>query len=333
MPRSILIVDANPGFAGMLNQALAAVGFECTLAASARTAALHASTAHVDLAILDFHLPDAPAEELIQVLRSLRPNIILLGIPPDNNPDNPIVSQLGLQGALTKPFYLPDLVPYIAGLLGVEVAPPPEEYPEEAAEGEPGRIKPPPPKKSTSRIPWLEDSRRADAWLEQVSAANPVLACMITRGAELHAGAGALSREKLALLARRVSEMWTGTSGGTILQYVRIPPDDTECLFYSVSIALDLDLTLFFDRQTTLTAARRKAQVFQKALGKPPATGTLHGPGEPGPAKKTTGSLRGAGGEGGVVKKVTGALRGTAGEGGMIKKVTDALRRRPPDGS
>jgi hypothetical protein len=147
------------------------------------------------------------------------------------------------------------------------------------------------------------------------------MACMITRGAELHAGAGSLSREKLSLLARRVSEMWTGTPGGTILQYMRIPPDDVECLVYSVSIALDLDLTLFFDRKTTLTAARRKAQVFQKALGKPPATGTLRGgTGELGAPKKTTGALRGITGEGGVLKKVTGEL-------------SRALRKRTPGGS
>lgn len=266
----------------MLRQALAAVGFECTLAASGREAAVYASTAHIDLAIIDFHLPDAPPDELILVLRTLRPNVILLGIPPDNNPDNPVIAKLGLQGALTKPFYLPDLVPYIAGLLGVEVTAPPEEYPVEEEAGASGRIKPPPPKKSTSRIPWLEEARRADAWLEQVSVTNPVMACLITRGAELHAGAGALSREKLALVARRVAEMWTGTPGGTILQFVRIPPDDAEYLMYSISIALDLDLTLLFDRKTTLPAARRRAQAFQKALGKPPATGSLHPLGEPG---------------------------------------------------
>jgi DNA-binding response OmpR family regulator len=290
MPRSILIVDASPGFAGMLRQALAAVGFECTLAASGREAAVFASTAHVDLAIIDFHLPDAPAEELIQVMRGLRPHIILLGIPPDNDPDNPIISQLGMQGALTKPFYLPDLVPYIAGLLGVEVTAPTEEIPEEPEEDS-GHLRPPPPKKSTKQIPWLDEARRADAWLEQTSSANPVLACMITRGAELHAAAGGLSREKFALLARKIAELWAGTEGGTILQFIRIPPENTECLVYSVSIALDLDLTLFFDRTTTLSAARRRAQAFQKALGKPPATGSLRPLGGTGPLRKGTGEL------------------------------------------
>jgi len=114
---------------------------------------------------------------------------------------------------------------------------------------------------------------------------------MITRGAELHAAAGGISREKLALMARKVADLWAGASGGTILQFIRIPPDDTECLVYSVSIALDLDLTLFFERTTSLAAARRRAQAFQRALGKPPATGTLRPPGGTGPLRKSTGEL------------------------------------------
>jgi DNA-binding response OmpR family regulator len=275
MARSILIADASPGFAGMLQQALSSVGFQCILAHTGREAFQLASSGQIDLAIIDFHLPDGPAEELVRALQQARPGIILLGISPDNDPKNPVIPMLGMQGAITKPFYLPDLVPYIAGLLGADVPSLAEVYPEEPETAEEAGIKPPPPKKSTRSVPWLENPGRAGVWLERLAAENSALECLITRNGELHANAGSLSREKLSLVARHVSQMWSQTPGGAIAQYVRLPPDDEEYFLYSVSLALNFDLTLLFDRKTSLSAARRRAKAFEKALDLPPATGTL----------------------------------------------------------
>jgi CheY-like chemotaxis protein len=341
MSPSILIVDPNPGLSAMLQQALSSVGFDCTLAPTGREAFQIASNRLIDLAIIDFQLPDGPADELIRVFQTIRPEMILLAIPPDNDPDSAAVAALGIHGTLTKPFYLPDLVPYIAGLLGVEVPSLAEVGPEEPEETELDILKPPPPKKSTRSVPWLDNAGRAAAWLERLAEENSVLACLITRGAELHAGAGALSREKLSLLARRVAEIWSVTPGGTIMQYVRIPPEDEEVFLFSVSIALDFDLTLLFDRKTSLSAARRRAKKFELALDKPPATGTFHKTtaelvaarrktGELGMPKPRTGDLSGA-------RRRTGELSGTKRETGDLRKprsITDELRRarqsRPP---
>jgi CheY-like chemotaxis protein len=275
MNRTILIVDANPGFAGMLQQALSSVGFQCLLAHTGREAFQLASGGPVDLAIIDFHLPDGPAEELVRALQGIHPSTLFLGIPPDNNPDNPIIPMLGMHGAITKPFYLPDLVPYLAGLLGMEVPTLAEVFPEEPETLEQAAIKPPPPKKSTRSVPWLDNSGKAGAWLEKLSAENSTLACLITHDGGLHAGAGSISREKLSLIARRVAEMWAGTPGGAIAQYIRIPPENDEIFLYSISLAMNYDLTLLFDRKTSLSVARRRAKAFEKALDLPPATGTL----------------------------------------------------------
>jgi CheY-like chemotaxis protein len=316
MPHSILIVDANPGLATMLQQALSSVGFDCTLALTGREAFQMASAKPVDLAIVDFQLPDGPAEDLIRVFQRLRPEMILLAIPPDNNPDNPIIHALGIQGALTKPFYLPDLVPQIAGLLGVEAPSLAEISAQEPEDSVADLLKPPTPKKSTRSVPWLENAGRAGTWLERLAAENSVMACLITRGSELHAGAGALSREKLSLLARRVSDIWAVTPGGTVMQYVRIPPDNEEVFLYSVSIAIDFDLTLLFDRRTSVSAARRRAKTFEKALDNPPPTGAL---------KKPTGELAG--------RRKTGDLGApkprTADLGGLLRRTGELLGIKP----
>jgi CheY-like chemotaxis protein len=275
MSRSILIVDASPGFAGMLQQALSSVGFQCILAHTGREAFQLASDGLVDLAIVDFHLPDGPAEELVRALQGAHPGILLLGIPPDNDPDNPIIPMLGMQGAITKPFYLPDLVPQIAALLGADVPSLSEVFLEEPEIAEGATIKPPPPRKSTRSVPWLENAGRAGAWLVRLSAENSNLACLITHGGEFHAGAGSVSRETLSLIARRVSQMWAETPGGAIAQYVRLPPENEEIFLYSVSLALNYDLTLLFDRKTSLSVARRRAKAFEKALDLPPTTGKV----------------------------------------------------------
>jgi hypothetical protein len=125
------------------------------------------------------------------------------------------------------------------------------------------------------------------------------------------------------------------------MQYVRIPPEDEEVFLFSVSIALDFDLTLLFDRKTSLSAARRRAKKFELALDRPPATGTFHKTtaelvaarrktGELGMPKPRTGDLSGA-------QRRTGELSGTKRETGDLRKprsITDELRRarqsRPP---
>jgi CheY-like chemotaxis protein len=318
MDRSILIVDANPGLATMLQQALSSVGFDCTLALTGREAYQSASGKPVDLAIVDFHLPDGPAADLIRVLQKLHPGIILLAIPPDNDPNNPIIDTLGIQGVLTKPFYLPDLVPQIAGLLGVE-APSLADAAEAPEESEQDLFRPPPPKKSTRSVPWLDNAGRASAWLAQLAAENSVRACLITRGSDLHAGAGEFPREKLALIARRVADIWAVTPGGTILQYIRIPPDNEEVFLCSISIALNYDLTLLFDRKTSLSAARRRAKTFERALDKPPDTGAM---------RRGTGELAG--------KRKTGELGGpkprTADLGGLLRRTGELLGLKPRTG-
>jgi CheY-like chemotaxis protein len=348
MPSSILIVDANPGLAIMLQEALSAVGFDCTLAHTGREAFQIASAKPIDLAIVDFQLPDGPAEELIRVFQKLRPEMILLAIPPDNDPQSPIVSSLGIHGALTKPFYLPDLVPYIAGLLGVDALALAQTTLEEPEESELDLLKPPAPKKSTRLVPWLENAGKASAWLDRLASENSVRACLITRGNELHAGAGEFSHDKLTLIARRVAEIWAVTPGGTIMQYVRIPPDNEEVFLFSMSIAQDYDLTLLFDRKTSLSAARRRAKTFEKALDKPPATGTFRRStaefaasrrktGELGMPKPRTGDLIGAMRKTGELsggKPRTGDLTGAKRRTGDLSKkprsITDELRRAKP---
>jgi hypothetical protein len=116
-----------------------------------------------------------------------------------------------------------------------------------------------------------------------------------------------------------VADIWAVTPGGTVMQYVRVPPDDEEVFLYSVSIALDYDLTLLFDRKTSVSAARRRAKTFEKALDKPPATGAFQkSTAELAAARRKTGEL--------------GAKPRTADLGGLLRRTGELLGIKPRTG-
>jgi CheY-like chemotaxis protein/REP element-mobilizing transposase RayT len=275
MPRSILIVDANPGFAGMLEQAFTGAGFTCAPALTAEEAVRIASSQPIDLAIVDFHVPDASVRDLIRALRALQPSAILLGIPLDNNPDNPLLDELGMQGGLFKPFYLPSLIPYIARILGEEM--PASVAPDELPPAPPEDLSRPPTHRSTRSFPWLNDPGYLAEVLDQTAAANPVVACMVTRGTQLCAWAGALTRDQLSLVARKVAESWSDSPGGTLARYIHVPLMASDVYLYSTSLSIDLDLTILFDPKTPLSVTRQRALNFLKALERNPESSLLQG--------------------------------------------------------
>ena len=220
-------------------------GSNASLAHTGREAFQLASSGPVDLAIVDFHLPDGPAEELVRALQGVRPGIILLGIPPDNDPDNPLIPMLGMQGAITKPFYLPDLVPYIAGLLGADVPSLAEVFPEELETDEEAAIKPPPPKKSTRSVPWLENAGRAGAWLEQIRIGE------FRSGLPDHARRGTARRSRFALTGKtfpRRAARFPDVVRNPRRRHRPICPAASgrtrRFFLYSISLALNFDLTL-----------------------------------------------------------------------------------------
>jgi DNA-binding response OmpR family regulator len=112
-----LIADSNFGFAGMVQQAIVEAGFSCQTAASAREAIQMASTTQVSLAIIDLDMPDAAPSAFVAELRRASPGIILLGIPPDDEAKARELPSLGLQGTLSKPFYMPDFIPQLKTFL------------------------------------------------------------------------------------------------------------------------------------------------------------------------------------------------------------------------
>ncbi len=120
--RTVLVADPNATFATVVSDALQRLGgFDVILASTGPEALEKATAAHPNIAVIDGALPDCRLPDLLAQLRQHNPSlpIVLMPVSPADIP-----AEIPIQGALTKPFFLPDLPALIAQLLGVEANPP-----------------------------------------------------------------------------------------------------------------------------------------------------------------------------------------------------------------
>ncbi|MGA2821020.1 MAG: transposase [Anaerolineales bacterium] len=277
MASSILVLDPNPGFAGMVQQALQEAGYDCLVALTNQEALRLASTVPIDLAILDLDLQDMPPEEFVRSLRALQPTLALIGIPPDNDPHHPLVETLGLQAATTKPFYMPDFLPLVKQLLeaqtarreGIRVAPlaSPSLTEIRAVETPAGAI----PKAAEVLPSPLQDPRYAQNLLASLAQTISATGCLLSRSGQVWAAFGDLQPAEVEAAAQAISESWSSRKGGVVVRYLSAPSKEEEYLLYSTSAPAGLHLTLVFDTWQPSARMRAQAKQILVALEGPPA--------------------------------------------------------------
>jgi CheY-like chemotaxis protein len=274
MSGSILIADSNLGFAGMVQQAIVEAGFSCQTAATAREAIKLASSSSVSLAIIDLDLPDAVPSVFVAELRRASPGIILLGIPPDDEGKARELSSLGLQGTLSKPFYMPDFIPQLKTLLS---EPPPAlkeaaspgmlaaeekllemlgiggaETPPSAAATAPEAVAP----KTPLRDLDFPNATQASAVLARLTAGTAARASLLTHDDKLYSFAGELTVEHATQAARLVTGGWNRHQRGIWLRYFRLQGTEEDLLLYSTPAGGKYVLALVFPSQTPAREAR-----------------------------------------------------------------------------
>ena len=284
MSGSILIADANRGFAGMLQQAIVEAGFSCQTAASVREAIDLASSAQVSLAIIDLDLPDAVPSAFIADLRRASPGIILLGIPPDDEAKARELPTLGLQGTLTKPFYMPDFIPQLKTLLS---EPPPAlkeastpgllaaeekllemlgiggvETPLRPGSPAPAHVEAEPPARELD----FPDATHASAMLARLTAGTATRASLLNREGKLFAFAGELSADHALQAARLVAGGWNRHERGVWLRYMRLQGTEEDLLLYSTPASGRYVLALVFPSHTPVREARSLTHTVLEGL-------------------------------------------------------------------
>jgi len=306
MQSQILVVDANPIFAGLVRQTLEETGrYQVVSAARGQEAIDISRRSDIHLAIVDLDLPDVPGLEVMRRIRSLRPDLILVAVPIGGELDAAQRERLQIHDVLTKPFYLPELAAKIDAALGLSAesspAPPDSLWPEleavsadetsspadelaaaieagipaelfEAPPAPPpavtGPPRPiPPAPPALAGPPWLTDVDRAAQYLTRLSLETSAEAAMLTRAGKLWAYAGHLAQPQLDDLIALVGDFWAAEGArGAVARFVRLPDASADHMLYATTVIADIVLSLLFSSETPFSMIRRQAQSLARSL-------------------------------------------------------------------
>lgn len=294
---SILIVDGNPGFAGLLKESLEQDGQYRTAVTTNGDEALQALSATAyDLAIVDLGLREPDGTELARTMRQRKAELRLILIPVRGDEIPPELSDLSIQGILPKPFFLPDLPQCISDALALAVgeatgsrerqpdsktgeetttpdkasseadgaritqqfATPSEEEIAEARAGDPVA-------EVREHIP--EIAEKMNALAQDVNAAAVLLTCK----GRLISHTGRVAVDEAMGLAQAATESWrTATRVGEILgqslkQYEH-STEGGEYTFYSLSVVEDIILSIALNTHVPIGMVRHSVKGTADAL-------------------------------------------------------------------
>jgi REP element-mobilizing transposase RayT/DNA-binding response OmpR family regulator len=265
----VLVVTPNESFGEMILQVLSEAGsYEGALVKSGKEAVEIAQLKPPILFILDADLEDAPLEELVHVLREVVPNMKLIIIPRDEGHE-PSLKDLGADGSLTKPFYIPDLLSTIGEVIGLgrsELIEPAE------AETQPANSQLVPDEEIGvgHASQWLQDVSLAAQHLTRLSLESSSQAALITRQDQIWAYAGELPQPAVDELAYNVAKYWADDGGADLARFVRLDATDSEFILYATGLGGDFILSLVFEAETPFNIIRSQAGMLARALATAP---------------------------------------------------------------
>jgi len=258
----VLVVDASEQFGTLIRQTLEETGYyQITLATSGAEAVKLSQSSEIRLAIVDFDLPDSPGPDIIRQLQATIDDLAVIAIPYSTDPDNPDIKDLAVDGLLTKPFYLPDLLKIVATALDLPDAP------VSLAPSRPGPIRDEPVRPSKPLAPWLTDVDQAAQYLTRLFLDVSAVAAMLTQDLHLLAYAGELDQSQVQGLTRLIAGYWTGKgTRGALAKFINFPESDDDFMLYSTTVSGGIILSLIFTAKTSFSTIRRQSERFAKTL-------------------------------------------------------------------
>lgn len=206
--RPILIVDSNQAFCTLLREGLEQTGLYRIAVAGSGAKAQRALTAErYDLAIVDMGVINPDGVTVARMLRQQQADLRLMVIPINEEVPPPELADLGIQGVLPKPFFLPQLPDRIANALAQPIGGPGPMPAEAVAPASATSLETSASDtvfghapRSPERIPQI--IQRMDALCQEMDAETAIL----TRGNRLIAHSGRLSAENAEKLAQAIDE-------------------------------------------------------------------------------------------------------------------------------
>jgi DNA-binding response OmpR family regulator len=283
----ILIVDSDKAFATILKEGIEMDGDnQAAIVTTALEARDVAARGHLSMAIVDMGLPEDEAAGLLQALRAQHAALRLMAIPAGELPEE--VLALGLQGTLSKPFFLPDIPAQIEAALsrpaGVAMAAPdPDPHRAEliveqtalapavgtrALAAEPAGAE-----TSPELLAHLaRESQRLTEHLRYLSRELNADAVLLTMGPDLLAYAGHYGRPEAERLAQVVNESWQASArvaaalGREQVRFEQSLHEGEDYLLYSLAASGDIVLSVALHAERPLGMIRYNTKQTAKEL-------------------------------------------------------------------
>jgi CheY-like chemotaxis protein/REP element-mobilizing transposase RayT len=288
MVTNVLIASPTMAFGELIRLTLEGEGnYRATHVSMGSEALEQCQSTLFALAILDADLSDLPLQEVLTGVQKHNPDIRLILVPPNNNPQSPAITGLACNGYLSKPFYLPDLMDIVTRALKIpdqipdvqpaaeahaaRTIPSPQNHPAPAIDG--ASPKRPPSKPIASTAPaWLQDVARAAQHLTRLSLETAALAALIIRDGKLWAYAGQLSQPAAQELAQTVAHYWERGNGSDLARFVHLNATDGDYMLYATAVSVDMALAMAFDIEMPFSKIRSQASRLARSLASPPGS-------------------------------------------------------------
>jgi CheY-like chemotaxis protein len=278
MEQRVLVATPTAGFGELIRQTLEDTGYcQCTVVTSAQEALGVAAGKPFSLAIIDADLDVQVLPGLISTLQNKAPALRLILIPPEDDPHNTGLSDLEPHGLLNKPFYLPDLLDTVQGVLEMDFIldnfPPPDEVlttrpantwlPEFADRQQPAGTN----KRQASNVPdWLANTGEVNQRLARVAGESNAWAALIVRDDQLWAYNRNLTLQDAQRLAQTLTQHWGRGSEVDLARYVLLEATGREYLLYATGLGWEYILALIFDAEMPFSRIRKQVAHMARSL-------------------------------------------------------------------
>lgn len=262
MAEKVLIVTPYVALGRLIRQSLEQSAYEVQVTESADDALELASKVAFSVAILDADVNALSIVDLGQSLVTNYPDLRLVVIPPNNDPDSPLLDGLSPHALLSKPFYLPDLLQTIRSLLAGNLGEPAPIAPDAGTpQSLPGETDPLPVPR-----PWYEDPDQTFDHLACISLGPRVHEAIITCSGKLWAYVGQLTPEAAAELAATTIRYWEEGVKGDLARFVNLKSNGCQYFLYATQLLGNQVLTLIYDSNMPFSRIRSQSNQLARSL-------------------------------------------------------------------